>query len=107
MSTDRRDPRLDEAGPGAWTEDLRGSVDELLDGYRTSLNDCLDGLTEGEACMRLVPSRTTLLGLLKHVTYYRRRVLPREPSPVVTRTGHRPNCAFQRSPGQTDHEARR
>ena len=49
--------------------DLRSRLDELLDGYRASLHDCLDGLTEDEARLRLVPSKTTLLGLLKHVTY--------------------------------------
>lgn len=52
-----------------WTTDLRGRLDELLDGYRTALHDSLDGLTEEQARLRLVPSKTTLLGLLKHVTY--------------------------------------
>ncbi len=53
----------------AWTADLRGRLDELLDGYRTALHDSLDGLTEEQVRLRLVPSKTTLLGLLKHVTY--------------------------------------
>src|ERR687892_400592 len=52
-----------------WTADLRRRLDELLDEYRTSLHDSLDGLTEEEARLRLVPSKTTLLGLVKHVTY--------------------------------------
>ncbi len=52
-----------------WTEDLRDRLDELLDEYRSSLHDCLGELTEAEARLRLVPSKTTLLGLLKHVTY--------------------------------------
>ena len=52
-----------------WTADLRSRVDELLDEYRASLHDSLDGLTEDEARLRLVPSKTTLLGLVKHVTY--------------------------------------
>jgi len=52
-----------------WTADLRQRLDELIDGYRSSLHDALDGLSEEEARMRLVPSRTTLLGLVKHVTY--------------------------------------
>ena len=52
-----------------WTADLRGRLDELLDGYREALHDNLDGLTEEQARLRLVPSKTTLLGLLKHVTY--------------------------------------
>lgn len=52
-----------------WTDDLRTRLDELLDEHRAKLHDCLDGLTEEEARSRLVPSRTTLLGLVKHVTY--------------------------------------
>lgn len=52
-----------------WTDDLRHRIDGLVDEYRMSLNDCLDGLSEEEARMRLVPSKTTLLGLVKHVTF--------------------------------------
>jgi hypothetical protein len=52
-----------------WTTDLRGRLDELLDEYRDHLQHSLDGLTEDEARLKLVPSKTTLLGLLKHVTY--------------------------------------
>jgi len=56
-------------GSDVWTTDLRRRFDELLDEYRASLHDSLDRLTEDEARLRLVPSKTTLLGLLKHVTY--------------------------------------
>lgn len=56
-------------GSPVWTNDLRTRLDELLDEYRATLHDSLDGLTEDEARRRLVPSKTTLLGLLKHVTY--------------------------------------
>ena len=56
-------------GRTSWTADLRDRVDELIDGYRASLHDCLEGLTEEEARLGLVPSRTTLLGLVKHVTF--------------------------------------
>jgi len=56
-------------GPGPWTTDLRTRLDELLEEYREALRASLDGLTEEQARERLVPSRTTLLGLLKHVTY--------------------------------------
>jgi hypothetical protein len=52
-----------------WASDLRRRIDELIDEYRTSLHDCLDGLSEEEARMSLVPSKTTLLGLVKHVTF--------------------------------------
>ena len=41
----------------------------MLDEYRARLRGSLDGLSEEQARRRLVPSDTTLLGLLKHVTY--------------------------------------
>ena len=63
------DPGGDERSDGWWTADLRLRLDELIDVYRTSLHDSLDGLSEQEARLRLVPSKTTLLGLVKHVTY--------------------------------------
>ncbi len=53
----------------AWTADLRARIEGLLDEYRTALQDGLDGLTQAEATARLVPSKTTMLGLVKHVTY--------------------------------------
>lgn len=52
-----------------WTDDLRSRLDQLLDEHRAMLQASVAGLTEEEARRRLVPSRTTLLGLLKHVTY--------------------------------------
>ena len=59
----------DDQRINGWTADLRARVDELVDESRASLHDSLDGLTEEEARLRLVPSKTTLLGLVKHVTY--------------------------------------
>ena len=52
-----------------WTDDLRTQLESFLDEYRAALRASLDGLTEEEARRSLVPSRTTLLGLVKHVTY--------------------------------------
>lgn len=52
-----------------WAAEHRQRVDELVDEYRVALHDSLDDLTEDEARRRLVPSRTTLLGLVKHATY--------------------------------------
>jgi hypothetical protein len=48
---------------------LREQLDVFLDEHRRALHDCLDGLTEEQARRSLVPSRTTLLGLLKHATF--------------------------------------
>jgi hypothetical protein len=58
-----------DEGSVGWVRDLGNRLDELIDGYRRSLLESLDGLTEDEARARLVPSKTTLLGLVKHVTF--------------------------------------
>ncbi len=52
-----------------WARDMRVRIEELLDEYRSSLSSSLDGLTEQEARLCLVDSDTTLLGLVKHVTF--------------------------------------
>src|SRR6478752_2623264 len=50
-------------------EPERVQFEFFLDEHRAGLNACLDGLTEEQARRRLVPSRTTLLGLVKHATF--------------------------------------
>lgn len=52
-----------------WEDEQRQRVDELIDGYRVALHDSLNELTEEEARRRVVPSRTTLLGLVKHASF--------------------------------------
>jgi hypothetical protein len=47
----------------------RAQFEAFLDEHRRSLDACLDGLTEEQARRRLVPSRTTLVGLVKHATF--------------------------------------
>jgi hypothetical protein len=59
--------------PAASAEDVigqpvRAQFEAFLDEHRSELNGCLDGLTEEQARRSLVPSRTTLLGLVKHAT---------------------------------------
>ena len=51
---------------------LRAQFEVFLDEHRRDLNDSLDGLTEEQARRSLVPSQTTLLGLVKHATYAER-----------------------------------
>jgi hypothetical protein len=51
---------------------LRRQLDAFLDDHRQLLLECIDGLTEEQARRRLVPSRTTLLALLKHATFVER-----------------------------------
>jgi len=41
----------------------------FLDEHRDALNRSLDGLTEEQVRRSLVPSQTTLLGLVKHATF--------------------------------------
>jgi hypothetical protein len=63
--------------PAPSTEDvldqpLRAQFEVFLDEHRRDLNDSLDGLTEEQARRALVPSKTTLLGLVKHATFVER-----------------------------------
>jgi hypothetical protein len=60
--------------PGPSAEDvidqpLRAQFEAFLDEHRNDLQHCLDGLTEEQARRSVVPSRTTLLGLVKHATF--------------------------------------
>jgi hypothetical protein len=48
---------------------VRAQFEAFLDEHRSELNHCLDGMTEEQARRSLVPSRTTLLGLVKHATF--------------------------------------
>jgi GNAT superfamily N-acetyltransferase len=50
-------------------EPLRVQLEAFLDEHRAALRGCLDGLTDEQARRRLVPSETTLLGLVKHAAY--------------------------------------
>jgi hypothetical protein len=51
---------------------LRVQLEAFLDEHRAELNNCLDGLSEEQARRSLVPSRTTLLGLVKHAIFVER-----------------------------------
>jgi hypothetical protein len=48
---------------------VRAQFEAFLDEHRSDLHHCLDGMTEEQARRSLVPSRTTLLGLVKHATF--------------------------------------
>ena len=48
---------------------VRLQFEVFLDEHRGELNSCLEGLSEEQARRSLVPSRTTLLGLVKHATF--------------------------------------
>ena len=53
-------------------DDERTQLDAFVEEYRGAIEATLDSLTEDQARRRLVPSATTLLGLLKHVTWMQR-----------------------------------
>lgn len=59
-------------GTDAFHADLRAQFDAFIDEHRRLLAASLDGLTEREARASLVPSRTTLLGLVKHAAFVER-----------------------------------
>ena len=65
-------PDLAAGTEGVLQEPLRSQMDVFLDEHRRELGNCLTGLTEEQARRALVPSRTTLLGLVKHVTFVER-----------------------------------
>ena len=52
--------------------DERTQLDAFVEEYRSALEAALGGINEEQARERLVSSATTLLGLLKHVTWMRR-----------------------------------
>jgi hypothetical protein len=53
-------------------DDERTQLDAFVEEYCSAIEMTLDGLTEEQVRRRLVPSATTLLGLLKHVTWMQR-----------------------------------
>jgi len=55
-----------------FADPLRDQFEAFLDEHRAHLVGCLDGLSEEEARRSLVPSRTTLLGLLTHAIFVER-----------------------------------
>lgn len=50
----------------------QAQFEAFLDEHRGLLHGCLDGLSEEQARRSLVPSKTTLLGLVKHATFVER-----------------------------------
>lgn len=63
------------AGPDAeWVlhAPIRAQMETFLEEHRRALSDCLDGVGEEQARMSLVPSATTLLGLVKHAAFVER-----------------------------------
>ena len=51
------------------SQPAQAQFEAFLDEHRNALNSCLNGLTEEQVRRSLVPSRRTLLGLVKHATF--------------------------------------
>lgn len=58
--------------PAMYAAPLDDLLPAFVDEHRDMLAGLLDGLTDAEARRALVPSRTTLLGLLSHATFVER-----------------------------------
>ena len=62
-------PLVPTSDPDVFALPVRAQLEVFLDEHRAQLTDCLTGLTEEQARRSLVPSATTLLGLVKHATF--------------------------------------
>lgn len=60
------------AGRSVLHAPIREQLEALVDEHRAALAASLDGLSEEQARRSLVPSRTTLLGLVKHGVFVER-----------------------------------
>lgn len=58
--------------PSCYSAELQDQLAIFADEHRAMLAACLVGLDESEARRHLVPSKTTLLGLVKHATFVER-----------------------------------
>lgn len=57
------------ADSSALTAPLAAQFELFLDQHRDALDQCLEGMSDGDARRRMVPSKTTLLGLVKHAAF--------------------------------------
>ncbi|TKV60298.1 DUF664 domain-containing protein [Nakamurella flava] len=63
---------MSDSSPGPFavlTADADIQLTAFVEEYRRAMAAALDGLTEEQARRRLVPSRTTVMGLVKHATF--------------------------------------
>jgi uncharacterized damage-inducible protein DinB len=100
----------DELDPAerASTADERATLEAFLDLYRETIKRKVRGVSEEDAVRRLVPSATTLAGIVKHLRWVElgwfQRVLagrPPEDLPPVPWTDQDPDADFRLEPGET------
>jgi uncharacterized damage-inducible protein DinB len=92
----------------AGTADERGLLEAFLDNYRAVARAKLLGASESDARRRLVPSVTTLGGLVKHLRWVELSWfqvvlagIPRTELPPVPWTDEDPDADFRLEPGET------
>jgi hypothetical protein len=73
--------------PGILHRPLRDQFEAFLDEHRAGIRACLDGLSEERARKSLVPSKTTLLGLVKHAAFVERVLINHPLLPLSARAG--------------------
>lgn len=62
-------PASSSHDPAVFSAPLRDQFESFLDDHRDAICRCLDGIEDAEARRQLVPSKTTLLGLVKHAAF--------------------------------------
>ncbi|MEU5721518.1 DinB family protein [Micromonospora sp. NPDC047738] len=89
----------------ARTGDERAVLESFLDFHRAIVLRKARGLADADASRRLVPSLTTLAGLLKHLALVERNWLPclfaPEPGDVYLTTEEEAAASFTLEPGET------
>ncbi|MQA08573.1 MAG: DUF664 domain-containing protein [Pseudonocardiaceae bacterium] len=88
--------------------DERTTLDAFLDSYREVIKKKARGISEDDARRRLVPSATTIGGIVKHLRWVEmgwfQRVLAQTPSdelPPLPYTDDDPDGDFRMEPGET------
>ncbi|MDA2804515.1 DinB family protein [Nocardiopsis suaedae] len=83
----------------------REVLESFLDAFRVSVEEKAAGLSDGDARRRLVPSRTTLAGLLRHLALVERNwfghVLQGIPSGELGLDPTDPDSTWELRPGDT------
>ncbi|MFR9774888.1 DinB family protein [Micromonospora sp. MS34] len=89
----------------ARTGDERAVLESFLDFHRAVVLRKARGLSDADASRRLVPSLTTLAGLLKHLALVERNWFPclfaPEPGDVYLTTEEEAEASFTLDPGET------
>ncbi len=91
-----------DTGKVAAVADERTTLDAFLDYYREAIKSKVRGVSEEDANRRLVPTQTTLAGLIKHLTrvemsWFQHRLaqIPLEELPNVQRVVDDPESDFR------------